>query len=233
MTSPSDTIDITPEAREAANMALSIPHAAKELVIRDDESLRHGNEILLTIKGLRKKIQDTFGPICQAAFTAHKTAVKAQKDAEAPLVEAEIIIKPGISRYMAELDRKRREEEDRQRKEAEKIAQDQALADAIEAEDAGASKEEVDAIVEAPRYVPPPVTLPPPKLEGVSIRKIVKFEVVDMKALVKAIAAGQVPVEAVLPNNVVIGAQARSLKMALRWPGIRVYEEDSVAAGRR
>ena len=227
------TIDITPEAKEAAALAIPIPERAKALVINDNASLAQGNNLLLLIKDFRKKIQDTFGPICQAAFTAHKTAVKAQKDAEAPLVEAEIIIKPGISRYMAELERKRQEEEDRQRKEAEKIAQEQALADAIEAEDAGASKEEVDAIVEAPRYVPPPVTLPPPKLEGVSIRKIVKFEVVDMKALVKAIAAGQVPVEAVLPNNVVIGAQARSLKMALRWPGIRVWEEDSVAAGRR
>ena len=226
-------LDITPEAQEAAALAIPIPEQAMGLVIIDDASLSRGNEILLTIKDLRKKIADTFGPICAAAFAAHKTAVKAQKDAEAPLVEAEGIIKPAIARYMAEVDRKRREAEDRQRKEAEKAAEEAALAAAIEAEDAGAAPEEVTAIVEAPVYIPPPVTPPPPKLSGISIRKIVKFEVTDLRALVKAVAAGQVPIEAVQANTTVIGAQARSLRLSLRWPGVRVWEEDSVAAGRR
>jgi hypothetical protein len=212
---PDTTIDITPEAQEVATLALSIPDAAKKLSITDDISLGIGNELLLSIKDLRKQIADTFDPIIRKAHEAHKAAVGAKKDAEAPLVQAEGIVKPAISGYMAECERKRREEEDRQRKEAEKRAEELALAAAIEAEDAGASPEEVQAIVEAPVYVPP------------------KFEVTDLRALVKAIAAGQVPIEAVKPNDVVIGAQARSLRTSLRWPGVRVWEEDSVAAGRR
>jgi len=135
MTSPPEarTIDVTPED-EVAALALPIPDQAKALVIRDDSSLRNGNEILLTIKDLRKKIADTFGPICSAAFAAHKTAVKAQKDAEAPLIEAETIIKPSIARYMSEVERKRREEESRIRKEMERQAEEEALDAAIEAE---------------------------------------------------------------------------------------------------
>ena len=228
----SEAIDITPEALEAASLALPFPAQAKALTIRDDESLRRGNEILLTIKDLRKKIQDTFGPICAAAFAAHKTAVKAQKDAEAPLVEAEGIIKPSIARYMADAERKRREEEERIRKEMEKRAEEEALAAAIEAEDAG-DLTEAEAILSAPVFVPHVSAPPPPKLEGISIRNIIKFEVTDLRALVKAVAAGQVPVEAIKPNDVVIGAQARSLRLSLHWPGVRVWAEDSVAAGRR
>lgn len=230
--SPSEAIDITPEALEAASLALPVPDQAKALAITDDASLSRGNELLLTIKDLRKKIQDTFGPICAAAFAAHKAAVKAQKDAEAPLVEAEGIIKPSIARYMAEAERKRREEEERIRKEMEKRAEEEALAAALEAEAAG-DLAGAEAIIETPIYVPQVIAPPAPKLEGISIRKIVKFEVTDLRALVKAVAAGQVPIEAVEPSNTVIGAQARSLRTSLRWPGVKVWEEDSVAAGRR
>src|SRR4030067_594007 len=99
--SPSEAIDITPEALEAASLALPVPAQAKALTIRDDESLRRGNEILLTIKDLRKKIQDTFGPICAAAFAAHKTAVKAQKDAEAPWLKREESSRPASARTWA------------------------------------------------------------------------------------------------------------------------------------
>jgi len=225
--------DITPEAVEVASLALTIPEAAKALTISDDISLRIGNELLLSIKDIRKQIADTFDPLAKKAHDAHKAILEQKKKAEAPLIEAEGIVKPAISRYMAEVERKRREVEDRIRKEMEREAQERALAAAIEAEEAGAPEEEVQAIVEAPVFIPQPVAPPAPKLEGVSIRKVVKFEVTDLRALVKAIAAGQVPVEAVEPSTTVIRAQAQSLRGALRWPGVRVWEEDSVAAGRR
>lgn len=227
------SIDITPDTQEVVSLAIPVPDQAKAIAIIDDASLQRGNELLLTVKDIRKKIAETFDPIISKAFQAHRAAVGAKKDAEAPLVEAEGILKPSIARYVAERERKRREKEERQRKEAERIAQEQALAAAVEAEEAGASEQEVQAIVEAPVYVSPPVTPPAPKLSGVSIRKVVKFEVMDLRALVKAVAAGQVPIEAIQANTTVIGAQARSLRTSLRWPGVRVYEEDSVAAGRR
>jgi hypothetical protein len=226
-------IDITPDAREAAALALPIPDQAKALKIVDDATLKAGNELLLNIKDLRKKIQDTFRPICEAAHDAHRRAVAAQKDAEAPLIEAEGIVKPAISRYVAEEDRKRREAEEAARKEADRIAQEEALKAAVAAEEAGATPEEVNAIAETPAFIPVVPPPPAPKLSGVSIRKVAKFEVVNFRALVQAVAAGQVPIEALQPNDTVIGQQARSLRTSLRWPGVRVWEEDSVAAGRR
>ena len=225
-------IDITPEAQEVATLALSIPDAAKKLAITDDVSLSIGNQLLLSIKDIRKQISDTFDPLAKKAHDAHKAIIGQKKKVEAPLVEAEGIIKPAISRYMAEAERKRREEEERIRKEMEKRAEEEALAAAIEAEDAG-DLAEAEAILSAPVFVPHVSAPPPPKLEGISIRNIIKFEVTDLRALVKAVAAGQVPIEAIKPNDVVIGAQARSLRLSLHWPGVRVWAEDSVAAGRR
>ena len=225
-------IDITPEALEVATLALSLPDAAKKLAITDDVSLSIGNQLLLSIKDIRKQIADTFDPLAKKAHDSHKAILEQKKKAEAPLVEAEGIIKPAISRYMAEAERKRREEEERIRKEMEKRAEEDALAAAIEAEDAG-DLAEADAIINTPVFGPHVAAPPPPKLEGISIRNIIKFEVTDLRALVKAVAAGQVPIEAIKPNDVVIGAQARSLRLSLRWPGVRVWAEDSVAAGRR
>jgi hypothetical protein len=224
-------IDITPES--VAALALPIHDQAKALSIVDLESLKRGNELLLNIKDIRKQIADTFDPLAAKAHEAHKAILAEKKKAEAPLIEAEGIVKPAIARFMAEEERKRREEEARLAEIARKQAEEMALAAAIEAEEAGAPPEEVDAIAAAPVFVPTVAPPPPPKLSGVSIRKVVKFEVTDLRALVKAVAAGQVPIEALQPNDVVIGAQARSLRGSLRWPGVRVWEEDSVAAGRR
>lgn len=222
-------IDITPEASEAAALALPVPEQAKSLAITDDVSLSRGNELLLTIKDIRKQIADTFDPLAKKAHEAHKAILEQKKKAEAPLIEAEGIVKPAIARYMAEVERKRREEEERIRKEMQKKAEEEALKAALEAEASG-DHAEAEAIIETPVFVPHVVAPPAPKLQGVSIRKITKFRVVDMKALVQSIARGQVPIEAVMPNDTVIRA---SLKSAQRWPGIEVWEEDSVAAGRR
>jgi len=66
----------------------------------------------------------------ERAHEAHKEALNQKKRAAEPLLEAERILKEGIADYQAELERRRREEEDRLREEA-------RLAAAIAAEKEG------------------------------------------------------------------------------------------------
>lgn len=89
--------------------------------------------------------------------------------------------------------------------------------------------------------IPPPVAVAvpePPKATGVSTSKVWKGEVVDLAALVLAVAADLARGDrSRLPflkaADTVISAQARSLKEHFACPGIRVYPDTQVSARRK
>ena len=68
---------------------------------------------------------------------------------------------------------------------------------------------------------------------GISMRETWAAEVTDLMQLVRAVAAGTVPINALMANMVFLGQQARSLKQAMRYPGVRAYPHNNLAAGRR
>ena len=96
----------------------------------------------------------------------------------------------------------------------------------MEAEQNG-EKEEAEAIMEAPAYTPPVVVQKTtPKLKGGPVyRTIWKHEVVDLMALVGAVASGNAPALALKADSVFLGEQARSLKNTMNFPGVRAYSE--------
>jgi hypothetical protein len=59
-----------------------------------------------------------------------------------------------------------------------------------------------------------------PKVDGVSAREIMKFEIVN-EALI--------PRQYLMVNEKAIGAYGRAAKAAARIPGVRFYAEESVA----
>ena len=63
---------------------------------------------------------------------------------------------------------------------------------------------------------------------GTSMRSYYSAEVVDLLALVRAAAAGTIPLDAIQPNAVFLNAQARSLKTLMAYPGVRVTKRDGV-----
>lgn len=213
------------ENHEIENRTLTVPQQAKLLTINNAEDYQAAGELLITIKSLRKEIDETFDPIISKAHAAHKEAVSKKKQVDAPLVEAEGILKPRIAAYLNEQEKKRREEEHRSRLEAARRAEEERLAEAIKAEEAGA-KEEVEQILNQPTYLPPPVILPStaPKISGIASRKTWKFEIIDPKL---------VPDEYKIVDSVKIGKVVRALGSQCRIPGIQVYEETNISAGTR
>ncbi len=225
---------VNPEVQEVTTLALSVPDQAKAIaVIKTPGDYIKAGEILITIKEIRKKIEATFKPIKQKMDAAKKEVLDQEKTADAPLKEAEDYIKPLIRAYDDEQERIRREEERRLQEEARKREEEERLAAALAAEEEG-DKEAAQAIIEEEVYVPP-VVIPKatPQVQGVSFRENWKHQVIDLMALVKAVAAGQVPINALNANDVFLGQQARSLKGAMKYPGVKVYSEKVVAAGRR
>ena len=56
---------LTPEVQEVTTTALAVPDQARAIVVTDNASYAAAAELLITIKGIRRKIEDTFKPIKQ------------------------------------------------------------------------------------------------------------------------------------------------------------------------
>jgi len=99
-----------PDAIKASEKALALPDQARSITITDDETLRQANELLRTVKELRKEIAATFKPIKQQLDKAKKEVLAQERKADEPLKEAEQIIKPQIAAYVREQEEKRKQQ---------------------------------------------------------------------------------------------------------------------------
>lgn len=79
-----------------------------------------------------------------------------------------------------------------------------------------------------PIFTPPP-QIQPPKAEGVAFRSTWRADVVDLKALIMAVAAGKADVQCLTANQTYLNALARAQKSALAIPGVRAVEERTAA----
>jgi hypothetical protein len=215
----------TPEIIEVNTLALSVPDQAKMItVIKNNNDYRRAANILLTIKDIRKKIEATFKPIKQKFDAAKKEVLDQEKAADRPLIEAENWIKPLISGYLIEQEKIRQAEERRLQEQARKEEEERRLLEAIEAEKNG-QQDEAQAIIDAPVQAPP-VVVPKavPKVEGISMRENWRFRIVDEK---------KIPREFLRVDEVKIGAYVRAMKSAGNIPGVEIYNEATIGAGRR
>ncbi len=132
------------------------------------------------------------------------------------------------SKWFDEQERKRMEEQRAAEAAARKRAEDEALAEAAALEKVGTpeAKAEAAQIVESPVVVPQVVVRTAvPTGYGGMVRKTWKAEVTDIKALARAVLAGQVPEMALQGNPVFIGQSVRAMKDTMKWPGIKTYTE--------
>lgn len=81
-------------------------------------------------------------------------------------------------------------------------------------------------------YAPPRATTVA-KVSGASVRSNWKAEVVDLLALVKAVAAGEASIDLLEANTSVLNKRAKALEMEFKVPGVRVYNDPIVAASGR
>lgn len=205
------------EIGEVKTEAMTVVEEAHFLDITDSESHQKGVELWKNIKEMMKKVDETFKPIIQKAHQAHKEALAQRNNIFDPLDKASRIVKKAISIYDAEQERIRREEEERLREIARKEREEQAIEDAIEAEEMG-DTEEAEAILDLPVHTPP-VIVPKttPKIKGGPVfREIWKFRITDEKKL---------PLEYLMPDSGKIGKVVRAMKEVTNIPGVEVYSD--------
>lgn len=213
-----------PDAQATRQKAQTALQAAQGLTITDNEGFSRAGAMRDGLKALSAEIDDTFdGPI-SAAFKAHKEIVAAKKLHAAPIEEAARLIKAKMISWDDEQRRLRQVEQARLEREAKRKAEAEALALAEELEKAGL-KEEAEQVISEP--VRAEVVIAPkttPKIEGFAYRSVWSAAVTDLGALVSAVMAGTVPIQALQGNDKFLGEQVRSLKSELKWPGVKVTE---------
>jgi hypothetical protein len=220
------------EIKKVDEESLAAVTYANNIAIYDDMSYKGATEYLKGIKSLIKRIEGKSRPHIEKIDAARKSLYDDMMRDINPCKQAELIIKAKMVQFSQEQEQKRLEEQRRIELELKRQEEERRLAEAVELEKSG-HESEAEALLSEPIEAPP-VILPnaTPKVSGISMRENWKCEVVDFKALVMAAAKGDVPLNVLQPNLVLLGQMARSLKSEMNYPGVRVWAEKTVASGR-
>jgi hypothetical protein len=187
--------------------------AANMLNIEVDTHYEAAAQMLLQAKALLKFIEGTFEPAKKKMNEAKNELMRTIKSFTDPLDSAELIIKKKMGAYHARRERERYEEQRRLQEEARKKEEELLLMRAIHTGD--------DSLLDQPVEVPT-VVIEETKVQGISYREIVKYEIID-------------PMKVPFPeywviDDMKIGKVARATNGTVIIPGVRVWKEKVVAA---
>lgn len=240
-------IEISAIAQAEQKASYTALEVAKTYVIESAEMAELAAEELKAIKTKQAELDEKRKAITRPLDEKKKQIMSLFKPAQDLLEQAENVLKSSIINWKAEESKRIRLENERQ-KELQRLAQEEANKRAREAEVAAQIAEQSGdvvkaeefktvaqtqaAVAEAIAYAPPVQAVAAPKLSGISSREDWKAEVVNLMALVQAVARGEAPLELIQANQTEINKHARALKSNMRVPGVRVYAEEVVAARR-
>ena len=217
--------------------ALDWPAKARLWKVEDDRTVVGASEYLKAIKGLQKKIGDTFDPHIQRAHEAHKALLKEKQNLVAPLNEAETILKQSLSAYEQKQEAERQARERELQAKALREEEDRRLAVAVamtaeaQVTGDGALAAQAEAVLDEPfPTIAVSVAKQMPKVSGVVYKDAWKAGSVDVKVLAKAVADGKLPATYLTPNMAAINARIRSSKGTEPIPGVKIVKERVVAA---
>jgi hypothetical protein len=206
------------EPIEVGEKALTYSATVSKLpAIKTSDEYLWAGKLWKSGKDLLEEINEGYDSLIKKAHELHKDALAKKARYYNPAESAVKAVKKLMSDYDAEQEKIRKAEEDRLRKIAEDEEKERQLQAAVDAEQSG-NKEEAEAIIEAPVYVPPVVVQKTtPKLSGGPVyRTIWKFRIKN---------AALIPREYMIPNETMIGGVIRNSKGVINIPGVEAYEE--------
>jgi len=212
---------VSPEVIQSTEKALTVIDMAQKVNIATVSDYQFAQTLMKDIKDRIKTLEETRMNQTRPLDESKSRIMDFFRGPLQKLTDAKAHLNTIMVKWTEDQETKRREEEKRLQAEARKRAEEEALRQALEAEALG-EKEEAEAILSEPVYVPPiKVVSEIPKSKESHIRETWSAEVMDLKALVAAIAAGKAPLQAVMADMTFLNGQARSYKEALNMPGVR------------
>lgn len=203
---------------------------AGSLSIKTVEQYTACADDLKRIKGMQKDVEAKRVSLAANIDAAKKEVQDLFKPAQNWLDDAEKAIKAAMISFQQEQEKQRQLDEARSAQTARKEQED-LLARAENHE--GKGRVEVAAVLQeqaASVTAAPVVTQAPMKVAGISTKTTYSAEVTDLMELVKAVAAGTVPLVVLQADMKVLNAQAKALKDHLKYPGVKVVSTSGIAA---
>jgi hypothetical protein len=240
-----DLVTITPEEQQEIRRVASGPLGlARSFRITSPQLYDDAATRLKSVKGAQKTLADKKAALVNPINQALKAVRDLFRGPEAELDEAENLYKREMVAWSDECERQRQEAqrklEETARREREALAAKAADAArrAEEARQAGqigkADRLESKAAVledTAASVVAPIVQTSTPRVSGIARRENWYAVVTDLDALIKAVAAGTVPKQALQPCQAFLNNQAKALKKELNYPGVQAARETILASG--
>ena len=225
----------------------------KAMEVDSQETYELAADELKAIKAKAKSLEDQRTAITKPINDALKGINALFKGPTTFLEEAERVIKGKMISYSTEQERiaaeERRRAEAAVRAEQERLAREAAAREAeaakaaaklmAEGDEVAAAEVQAQAAIEAASLtataavITAPVAAPAvAKVSGVSTRSTWKAECTDKAALVAFIASNPTFLNLLDVNASALNQMAKAMKETLQLPGVRVYEEKTLASGR-
>ncbi len=225
------------EIKQEGSRALTF---AQQYEITNDESLLEADRYFNLYAEKERERFLKFDPFRASAYATYQKALALVKEATEPFKMGKAIFEQKILTYRAKLKKAREEEEARLKKIAEAEAEEakrketeELLRQAAAIEQSG-DADQAREIVEhalkveaAPIKVAPPTAAPLPKLNS-GFRDYWYAEVPDLMVLVKAVAAGRVPLAALKADMVYLNGRAKLEEGAMKIEGVIAKSEDGM-----
>ncbi|MCK4497272.1 MAG: hypothetical protein KAU24_03695 [Candidatus Aenigmarchaeota archaeon] len=198
---------------ELRTQSSHFPERAGFIVVNSQNTLNRANDFLKDIKAFLKHLDDFFDDNIARLHKAHKEAKAQKTHFEDPPKRALAIVREVIRKYLVEQEGLRREAEEKARQEKEK-----KFEEARELEKEG-KKEKAEEIRKEETALATP--LPPVvKANGTHLRTHWTWQVVDID---------KVPKEYFVLDALKINSIVRAMKDKTNIPGIRAFQESTVA----
>lgn len=219
-----------PQTNEIESQSLTLTDQAKAIKIRSHPDYERAGAFLISCKRLIKEIKDTFDKPKKLAKATHASICDAENKHLGPVEEAVAMIGQAMGTFLLAEEKKKREQEEQIRKEAEareaearRLIEDERLKTAAKLDEIGESEAAMDVLAQ-PIVVSPPLPFKPlkeaPKAAGVSARKRY-VPIITNEALL--------PRAYLTPDHQKIKRVVDAMGLQANIPGVSVREEFSMA----
>ena len=235
-----DVVIDTLQTQAVSEQALTWLDKARAVAVTDAATYEKAADLVIGIKALRAQVNEAFDPIIADAHRVHKTACDKKRQADAPLVDAEWILKRAMADYDTAQEHWREAEERRlqaiarQSEETRRVEEAAALEREAQATGDVTLQAEALALLDQPVFVPAvSVARTTPKVNGIAHRENWSARITSLLALVTFVAAHPEHVNLLVPNQPALNALARSMRTHLKIDGVQAVNTPSVAVGAR
>ena len=232
-----------PEIVQYRQQAPELLALADALVIASDAEMVLAAEQTKMSSAACRAIKAMFKPAKDALNEAKKQVTALESGLLAGFEKADTILRRKMADYRNEQlrraseERRQREAEERKRREDEQLAQAARLETLARTTGEAHYQRSAEFVLDQPVRVAV-AAVAPEKPKGISFREETGVEVTNIGALVAAVAAGEVSVDALLPNHAWLRTEAKQRGTAMKdgdtlFPGVLVTKTTDVTVRTR